>query len=72
MELYIVFYGIIILVSLIGIVSRFIPGFKTDNKIEEVSEHIIKMKTGVNVDLSPDTPDPDNETPPAYKKSPNK
>lgn len=43
-----------------GIGSRFV--FKsTDNIVEETSEKIIKDKTNFDVDLSPDTPDPDHK-----------
>lgn len=44
-----------------GILSRFIPSFETDNAIEEVAEKIIKEKTNLDIDLSPDTPDPDKK-----------
>jgi len=53
-----VIYGGLVLLGLGGIASRWIPGLKTDNVIEESVEEIIKAKTGVNIDLSPDTPEP--------------
>ena len=49
--------GTAILASLVGIASRFLFK-KTDNIVEEVAERIIKHKTGHDIDLSPDTPDP--------------
>lgn len=54
--------GIAIVASavVIGVASRFIFK-KTDNIVEETAEKIIKDKTGVDVDLSPDTKDPDGK-----------
>jgi len=51
--------GIVTVVSAIaiGIGSRFVLK-KSDNIIEEIAEDIIDARTGVEVDLSPDTPDP--------------
>lgn len=43
-----------------GIVSRVVFKKKPDNKIEEFAEKVIKDQTGVNVDLSPASKDPDN------------
>lgn len=77
MEMSILIGGLLILISIIGISSRFIFK-KTDNKVEEMSEHILKMKTGIDIDLSPDTPDPDQDypdndsAPPANKINTNK
>jgi hypothetical protein len=50
--------GIIIVTVavLAGIASRFVFK-KSDNIVEEIAEHIIKNKTGHDVDLSPDTPE---------------
>jgi len=42
-----------------GLMSRFVFKKKPDNFIEELAEKVIKDKTGVNIDLSPDTPDPE-------------
>jgi len=51
--------GVLISLSvLIGVGSRFF--FKrTDNIVEETAEKVIKDHTGVDIDLSPDTPDKD-------------
>ena len=48
---------IIVTVSLtVGLVSRhFIK--KDDNPIEELAEEIIKQETGIDIDLSPDSPE---------------
>ena len=46
--------------TIVGVASRFIFK-KTDNIVEEVAEKIIKNKTGHDVDLSPDTPDPNDK-----------
>lgn len=59
MDIGLIIYGSIMALGLLGICSRWIPGMKTDNIIEEAAETIIKVKTGITVDLSPDTPDPD-------------
>jgi len=62
MALQTLIFGLMILVGAAGIGSRFIPGFKTDNPIEEVAEEILEKKTGISkIDLSPDTPDPDDD-----------
>ena len=42
-----------------GVVSRVVFKKKPDNFVEEFAEKVIKDQTGVNVDLSPDTPDPE-------------
>ena len=42
-----------------GLMSRFVFKKKPDNYIEEMAEKIIKDETGVNLDLSPGSPDPD-------------
>lgn len=50
---------LVILAVLIGIGSGYILGH--DNAIEELSEMFIKNTFQVEVDLSPDTPDPDKK-----------
>ena len=57
MDINILLFGIMALISLAGIGSRFIPGFKSDNKIEEVAEKVIKE--GPRRDTPADTPDAD-------------
>lgn len=45
---------------LVGVATRFgILKWKNDNYIEEVAEQVIESQTGVQVDLTPATPDPD-------------
>jgi hypothetical protein len=68
MDWTILIYAGLITLGLIGVGSRFIPGWKTDNNIEEIIEVVIKEKTDMDIDLSPDTPDPDDEVQ-AKKKS---
>lgn len=48
---------VIVAISLtVGLVSRrFIK--KPDNPIEEIAEEVIKEETGVDIDLSPDSPE---------------
>jgi hypothetical protein len=50
----------IALAAIGGLASRFIFKKKPDNFVEEFAEKIIKDKTGVNIDLSPGSKDPDN------------
>ena len=53
--------GVLIGLGLIGgVASRFIFK-KTDNQVEEYIEKVVKDKTNLDIDLSPDTPDPDSE-----------
>lgn len=35
--------------------SYYHPNAKPDNRVEEISEQIIKQQTGIDVDLTPDT-----------------
>ena len=44
---------------IIGFGSRFLLKKKPDNQIEELAEYVIKKQTGIDIDLSPDTPDKD-------------
>jgi hypothetical protein len=46
------------IVTVVGIISTTFMG--EDNPVEEVSESVIKQETGLDVDLSPSTPDPDH------------
>ena len=50
----------IVLAGLGGITARFIFK-KTDNVVEEMAEKFIERKIGIDIDLSPDTPDPDKK-----------
>lgn len=48
---------LIVAVSLtVGLVSRRYLK-KADNPIEEIAEEVIKQETGIDVDLSPDSPE---------------
>lgn len=40
-----------------GIGSKVVLGMKDDNPIEEATEQIIQDKTGIDIDLTPDTPE---------------
>ncbi len=46
---------IIILAIIVGIISYYIWG--PDNEVEELCEDAIKKETGVDVDLTPGTPE---------------
>lgn len=59
MDPQIIILTLLILLGLVGVGSRFVPGSTSDNIIEETIEEVIEMKTGCKVDLSPGTPDED-------------
>lgn len=48
-------FMIIILAVIIGLTSVYFYG--DDNAIEEVSEEIIKTETGIDIDLTPSSPE---------------
>ncbi len=48
-------YMILILAIIIGIGSVFFYG--DDNAIEEISEEVIKTETGIDIDLTPSSPE---------------
>lgn len=46
-------YFLILMVILLGVVSSYFLG--DDNPIEEITEEIIKAKTEINIDLTPNS-----------------
>lgn len=46
-------YFLILMVILLGVVSSYV--FGDDNRIEEIAEEIIKAKTEINIDLTPNS-----------------
>jgi hypothetical protein len=48
-------YFIILAAIIIGLLSAYF--WYQDNPVEEVSEEIIKTQTGIDIDLSPQTPE---------------
>lgn len=46
-------YFLILMVILLGVVSSYFLGH--DNPIEEITEEIIKAKTEINIDLTPNS-----------------
>jgi hypothetical protein len=46
-------YFFILMVILLGVVSSYV--FGDDNRIEEITEEIIKAKTEINIDLTPNS-----------------
>ena len=44
----------------IGLASTWLFKKKPDNKIEEYAEEVIKKETGLDIDLSPGSPEPKN------------
>ena len=61
MDFNLIVYGFVMLIGLLGIGSRFVPGSKPDNQVEEACEEVIKKQTGFDIDLSPSTPEHDDE-----------
>lgn len=45
------------LVALSFLFYKFFPKVKQDNPVEETIEYVIKLNTGEDIDLSPDTPE---------------
>lgn len=52
-------YFIIIAAIIIGLLSAYF--WYHDNPVEEISEEIIKQQTGINIDLTPETPEEKSE-----------
>ena len=52
-------YGIVIIAVIIGVISVYMLG--NDNPVEEISEKIIKEETGIEIDLTPSTPEKQKE-----------
>lgn len=50
---------IIIILLIIGFGSGYLLG--NDNPVEEITEHVIDQEIGVNVDLTPNSPENINE-----------
>lgn len=48
-------YMILILVVIIGLGSVYFYG--DDNAVEEISEEILKQETGIDIDLTPSSPE---------------
>ena len=48
-------YIILILVVIIGLGSVYFYG--DDNAVEEISEEILKQETGIDIDLTPSSPE---------------
>lgn len=49
--------GVIGFALLVGIATKLVFKMKDDNQIEEVCEKIIEKQTGVDIDLSPGSPE---------------
>jgi hypothetical protein len=52
---------IVLLAGALGYCVHYIPGVKQDNPVEEKCEKIIKDKTGVDIDLTPQSPEEKKE-----------
>lgn len=52
-------YFVVLAAIIIGLLSAYF--WYDDNPIEEAAEEIIKYKTGVDVDLTPQTPEEESE-----------
>ena len=53
--------AIIVITAIIGVVSYEVLHLEEDNPIEESAEEVIKQTTGIDVDLSPDSPEDEKE-----------
>jgi len=62
MDISMIIYIAMVVLGLAGAATRFIPGWQSDNKVEELIEEVIKAKTGYDIDLSPDTPESDKKS----------
>lgn len=61
LEIGLILKGLVIGSSLIiGVVAA--RYFGNDNKIEEVAEHIIQEEVGIDIDLSPMSPETENKS----------
>lgn len=45
------------LAAALGYSVHYIPGMKDDNPVEEKCEEVIKKETGLDIDLTPKTPE---------------
>ena len=52
-------YFIIAAVIIIGLLSAYF--WYHDNPVEEISEKVIEEQTGINIDLTPQTPEEESE-----------
>ena len=53
----IIIFAIVVVVGGIAVGSKYYFGLKDDNIVEEISEDVIREATGVDVDLSPSSPE---------------
>ena len=47
--------------AIVAVVKRYWPGYKDDNKVEQVVEEVIKDNTGISLDLTPSSPEPEKK-----------
>lgn len=52
-------YFIVIAAIIIGLLSAYF--WYQDNPVEEISEKVIEEQTGINIDLTPQTPEEESE-----------
>ncbi len=48
---------IILAAIVVGVASRYIPGYKDDNVVEEASEQVVKEESGFDLDFTPGSPE---------------
>jgi hypothetical protein len=53
----IIIITVVLVAGVVAVGSKYFFGMKDDNLIEEMSESVIKEATGVDVDLSPSSPE---------------
>lgn len=45
--------------ALVFVIKKYWPSYSDDNIVEEKIEEVIKNKTGLNLDLTPSSPEPE-------------
>ena len=58
-------YKILIIVSALGtgvILKNYYPNYQDDNPVEELVEEVIESQTGINIDITPLSPEKNEST----------
>lgn len=56
------YIGLLLTMAGAALFYRFFPSVKQDNAIEETIEDYIEKETGLHIDLSPDSKEPDGKS----------
>ena len=54
--------AVIAVSAVVGVASVYVFKLKPDNPVEEVCEKAIEKETGLDIDLTPGSPETDNKT----------